>query len=155
MRTLLQFIGVSGRRVTGHSFRAGGASFLKNLGFSEALIKLKGRWTSSAYKEYINTKITYAQQTLPLYIHGRTKFRQMLNKLDDDIHSKPDASFKDNQVHKIEHCAFTPTLCGKPSDAIMLKRSASTSLDQPIKHFKPCTALPTCTVMSSQLAKEK
>ena len=28
LRTLLQFLGVSGRRVTGHSFRAGGESFL-------------------------------------------------------------------------------------------------------------------------------
>ena len=70
--------------MTGHSFRGGGASFLKILGFSDEFIKLKGRWTSMTYKEYINTRVNFSLQKKRLVIKGKTKFKQMLDKLEEE-----------------------------------------------------------------------
>ena len=84
LRSILHFLGISGRKVTGHSFRAGGASFLKILGFSDKFIKLKGLWTSTTYKEYINTGVNFSLQKKRLVIKGKTKFKQMLDKLEEE-----------------------------------------------------------------------
>ena len=92
------------RRVTGHSFRAGSASFLKFLGFSDEFIELEGRCSSATYKEYINTRINFNLQRKRLVIKGKTKFKQMLDKLEEE-QSSPKHLDNGKGVHSIAQVA--------------------------------------------------
>lgn len=54
LRILLSNIGVDASRYSGHSFRIGAASTAAKARIPIYLIKLLGRWSSSAYRRYIN-----------------------------------------------------------------------------------------------------
>jgi integrase len=47
--------GLPFRKLTTHSFRIGGATFYSNAGYTEAQVKLLGRWSSDSYKRYIRS----------------------------------------------------------------------------------------------------
>ena len=49
----VSFIGLQPSLYKSHSFRIGGASHLASLGFSDAQIRMRGRWESDAFKRYI------------------------------------------------------------------------------------------------------
>ena len=42
-------------RYKGHSFRIGAATFAAECGFSDAQIRLMGRWQSDAFRKYIRS----------------------------------------------------------------------------------------------------
>lgn len=54
-RRSLIFCGLDVARYKGHSFRIGGASYAAARGFSDAQIRLLGRWKTDAFKRYIRT----------------------------------------------------------------------------------------------------
>ena len=49
----IKFIGLQSSLYKSHSFRIGGASYLAELGLSDAQIRERGRWDSDAFKKYI------------------------------------------------------------------------------------------------------
>lgn len=53
LRNALSFCGFPLDRYKSHSFRIGGASYYADLGFSDAQLKLLGRWGSDAFLVYI------------------------------------------------------------------------------------------------------
>ena len=55
LRKALSFCGFSWDRYKSHSFRIGGASHYADLGFSDAQIRLLGRWGSDAFLQYIRS----------------------------------------------------------------------------------------------------
>ena len=55
IRSALSQAGVDTSRFTGHSFRIGAATSAAQAGLEDSLIKMLGRWESSAYQRYIRT----------------------------------------------------------------------------------------------------
>ena len=55
LRRVLQEVGVDSSKYSGHSFRIGAATTAAKLGVSNSLIKILGRWRSSAFMCYIRT----------------------------------------------------------------------------------------------------
>ena len=55
LRNALSFCGFPLDRYKSHSFRIGGASYYAELGFSDAQIRLLGRWDSDAFLKYIRS----------------------------------------------------------------------------------------------------
>ena len=55
LRKSLTFCGFSWKNYKSHSFRIGGASYYADLGFSDAQIRLLGRWGSDAFLQYIRS----------------------------------------------------------------------------------------------------
>ena len=55
VRDALQRSGVDSSRYAGHSFRIGAATTAANRGIQDSLIKVLGRWESSAYTLYVRT----------------------------------------------------------------------------------------------------
>ena len=53
LRLLITFAGLDSSRYLGHSFRIGGASYYAELGYSDAQLRLMGRWGSNAFIKYI------------------------------------------------------------------------------------------------------
>ena len=53
LATLFAACGLDSRRYKGHSFRIGAASEAAKAGFSDAQIRLMGRWRSDAFRKYI------------------------------------------------------------------------------------------------------
>ena len=53
LRVLFQACGLDTNRFKGHSFRIGAASEAARLGYSDAQIRLMGRWWSDAVRRYI------------------------------------------------------------------------------------------------------
>ena len=53
LRVLFQACGLDADRFKGHSFRIGAASEAARLGYSDAQIRLMGRWRSDAFRRYI------------------------------------------------------------------------------------------------------
>ena len=53
LRRTLNFCGLDTTRFKGHSFRIGAASDAAQLGYSDAQIRLMGRWRSDAFRRYI------------------------------------------------------------------------------------------------------
>ena len=53
LRVLFQACGLDTDRFKGHSFRIGAASEAARLGYSDAQIRLMGRWRSDAFRRYI------------------------------------------------------------------------------------------------------
>lgn len=53
LRKVLTVCGLNTSAYKGHSFRIGGASLAAEKGFSDAKIRLLGRWKSDAFKKYI------------------------------------------------------------------------------------------------------
>ena len=53
LKFALKLGGLNDLRYTSHSFRIGGASYLASQGFSDLQIKQAGRWSSSAYLNYL------------------------------------------------------------------------------------------------------
>ena len=49
----IKFIGLQSGLYKSHSFRIGGASYLAELGYSDAQIRERGRWDSDSFKKYI------------------------------------------------------------------------------------------------------
>lgn len=49
----ISFCGVAPSHYKGHSFRIGAASHAADQGFSDAQIRLSGRWKSNAFQKYI------------------------------------------------------------------------------------------------------
>ena len=57
LKACLSFCNLDTRKYKSHSFRIGGSSYLAELGYSDAQIRIMGRWKSDAFKGYIrNTK---------------------------------------------------------------------------------------------------
>jgi integrase len=54
LRTLAQSAGFSSEAMNGHSFRRGAATWAHSRGIPEDTIQILGRWSSSAYKLYID-----------------------------------------------------------------------------------------------------
>lgn len=54
--------GVDGKNYSGHSFRIGAATTAAAVGVEDSMIKMMGRWQSSAYQTYIRTPGTVWQQ---------------------------------------------------------------------------------------------
>ena len=52
---LISFSGFQGERYKSHSLRIGGASYYASLGYSDAQIRLLGRWESNAFVKYIRS----------------------------------------------------------------------------------------------------
>lgn len=65
LKTCLKVCGLQSDRLSGHSFRRGGASFAFSVGVPASIIKLHGDWKSDAYERYIhiplNSKIKVAR----------------------------------------------------------------------------------------------
>ena len=55
VREALTSAGVDSSAYSGHSFRSGAATTAAKCGVSDAVIKMLGRWKSSAYQLYIKT----------------------------------------------------------------------------------------------------
>ena len=55
LRTLAIAAGLGAGAWNGHSFRRGAATWAAEMGISEEQIQELGRWTSSAYRSYIET----------------------------------------------------------------------------------------------------
>ena len=55
LRKTLSYCGFSWNQYKSHSFRIGGASYYADLGFSDAQIRLLGRWGSDAFLQYIRS----------------------------------------------------------------------------------------------------
>ena len=55
VRTALAASGVDASRYSGHSFRKEAATTVAHRGVSDAVIKMLGRWESSAYTLYVRT----------------------------------------------------------------------------------------------------
>ena len=55
LRAGLQQAGVDASRFSGHSFRIGAATMAAQAGIEDAVIKMLGRWKSSAYQRYVRT----------------------------------------------------------------------------------------------------
>ena len=53
LRLLITFAGLDSSRYLGHSFRIGGASYYAELGYTDAQLRLMGRWGSNAFIKYI------------------------------------------------------------------------------------------------------
>ena len=64
----LKFFAVLGQRFGGHSPRTGYATFLASLGILESIIQAVGRWSSEAWKIYIqeNPTVRVEQQLAAL-----------------------------------------------------------------------------------------
>ena len=56
LRNTLSFCGFPLDRYKSHSFRIGGASYYAEIGFSDAQIRLLGRWDSDAFLKYIRSQ---------------------------------------------------------------------------------------------------
>ena len=56
LKNTLSFCGFPLDRYKSHSFRIGGASYYAELGFSDAQIRLLGRWDSDAFLKYIRSQ---------------------------------------------------------------------------------------------------
>ena len=80
LNQVLHYLGVDQHRIKGHSFCQGGAPRLKSLSASIDLIMFKGRWTSDAYKSYINTTVTYQNQKVPL-VKDEQELKSFLSKV--------------------------------------------------------------------------
>ena len=52
---LINFSGFQGERYKAHSLRIGGASYYAGLGYTDAQIRLLGRWDSNAFVRYIRS----------------------------------------------------------------------------------------------------
>ena len=55
VRQALQQAGVQSVRYSGHSFRIGAATTAAQAGLEDSMVKMLGRWESSAYQRYIRT----------------------------------------------------------------------------------------------------
>ena len=55
IRSALQLAGVDAWNYTGHSFRIGAATTAAQVGLEDSVVKMLGRWESSAYHCYIQT----------------------------------------------------------------------------------------------------
>lgn len=55
VRTALQQAGMSAQSYTGHSFRIGAATTAAQVGLEDSVIKMLGRWESTAYQLYVRT----------------------------------------------------------------------------------------------------
>jgi len=55
LRSCLQEAGYNGREFTGHSFRRGAATWASSIGLRDVEIMKLGRWSSTAWKEYVDT----------------------------------------------------------------------------------------------------
>ena len=53
---------LAGTNINTHSFRAGGATNLANLGVPDYVIQIMGRWRSDAYKRYLHFSDSYIRQ---------------------------------------------------------------------------------------------
>ena len=53
LKLLITFAGLDFSRYLGHSFRIGGASYYAELGYTDAQLRLMGRWGSNAFIKYI------------------------------------------------------------------------------------------------------
>ncbi|XP_019613466.1 PREDICTED: uncharacterized protein LOC109461527 [Branchiostoma belcheri] len=53
LKTCLTYLGLNAQNITPHSFRIGGATHAAQHGVPEALLRSIGRWSSSAYIQYI------------------------------------------------------------------------------------------------------
>jgi hypothetical protein len=62
LTTILSFLGLDLSRYKGHSFRIGAATEAANAGFSDAQIRLMGRWKSDAFKRYIRPTLSVLGQ---------------------------------------------------------------------------------------------
>ena len=57
VKVALATLGYDERKFAGHSFRAGGASTAAAMGIEDSLIKVMGRWESSAYRTCESQKL--------------------------------------------------------------------------------------------------
>ena len=55
VRVALEQAGVDATQYTGHSFRIGAATTAAAVGLQDSVVKLLGRWESTAYQRYIQT----------------------------------------------------------------------------------------------------
>ena len=55
LRQCLTFVGLDPSKYKSHSFRIGGASYYAELGYSDAQIRLLGRWKADTFKRYIRS----------------------------------------------------------------------------------------------------
>lgn len=55
VQAALEQAGVNARSYTGHSFRIGAATAAAEAGLEDSVVKMLGRWESSAYQRYIRT----------------------------------------------------------------------------------------------------
>lgn len=67
LRRLLSDLGLDPTRYSGHSFRIGAASTAAIAGVPIYLIKKLGRWSSSAYRRYINVSSDAISNTILLF----------------------------------------------------------------------------------------
>ena len=69
LKNCLKYCGLNTTLYKSHSFRIGSASYYHQLGFSDAQIRLLGRWNSNAFLKYIRTQqigISLGCSTTPL-----------------------------------------------------------------------------------------
>jgi len=62
LRLLISFSGHDVSRYQTHSFRIGGASYFAEMGYTDAQLRLLGRWGSNAFIKYIRNTRATAQQ---------------------------------------------------------------------------------------------
>ena len=55
VREALQEAGIDSAQYTGHSFRIGAATTAAQAGLQDSVVKMLGRWESTAYQRYIQT----------------------------------------------------------------------------------------------------
>ena len=55
VRMALQQAGMDASKYSGHSFRIGAATTAAKVGLEDSVIKMLGRWESTAYQRYIHT----------------------------------------------------------------------------------------------------
>ena len=55
VRLALQHAGMNASQYSGHSFRIGAATTAAQVGIEDSVVKMLGRWESSAYQRYIRT----------------------------------------------------------------------------------------------------
>ena len=55
VREVLQQVGIDAAKYSGHSFRIGAATTAAKVGIQDSVVKMLGRWESSAYQRYIQT----------------------------------------------------------------------------------------------------
>ena len=57
LQTVLKACGLPSEKISGHSFRRGGASFAFSVGVPVSIIKMQGDWKSDAYERYIHVPL--------------------------------------------------------------------------------------------------